>query len=190
MKKTRWSLLAAALSVVGLATFWVLAPEWATRGSAPDAAGRRAIPQAAWEVKAYAAPNADGITRADRQVFQRERDEVVGLIQRLYEALFLRPGEVDRVVRRSLSPPASKALSESRMGLHEGVEDVRTTARFVRIGIQSDGGLRAAAVVRVEAHALRRSSPVEIWHRARLWMEKTPGGWKVVAFDAEQGRLP
>jgi hypothetical protein len=28
-----------------------------------------------------------------------------------------------------------------------------------------------------------------VWHRAQLWLEKIDGAWKVVAFDAEQGRL-
>jgi hypothetical protein len=69
------------------------------------------------------------------------------------------------------------------------VEDVKTTRRFIKVGIQVDVGRRAAAVVLVEAKALRDSSPIRVWHRARLWMEKSEAGWKVVGFDAEQGRL-
>lgn len=190
MKKNRWSLLAAGLSVLALASFWVLAAEWATPGPGGATGAVRPIPQAAWEVKAYPAPNADGISASDREAFLREKDVVVGTITSLYDALFLEPDRVERVVRSSLTPAASRALESSRMGLHAKVEDVRTTARFVRVGVQVDGGLRAAAVVRVEARALRESSPIRVWHRARLWMEKTPDGWQVVAFDAEQGRLP
>jgi hypothetical protein len=190
MKKTRWPLLAAGLIVVLLAALWVLAPERISIGAGRGATGERTIRQAAWEVKAYPAPSAAGITRADKDVFRRERDAVVGKIQHLYEALFLEPDKVDAVVRANLTRPAAKALASSRIGLHDKVEDVRTTARFVKVGIQVDGGLRAAAVVRVEARALRQSSPIRVWHRAHLWMEKTEGAWKVVAFDAEQGRLP
>jgi hypothetical protein len=189
MKKTRWPLLAAGLIVVLLAALWVLAPERVSIGAGRGATGERAIRQAAWEVKAYPAPSAAGIRKADKEVFHRERDAVVGTVRRLYEALFLDPGKVERVARASLTRSASKALAGSRIGLHDKVEDVRTTARFVKVGIQVDGGLRAAAVVRVEARALRQSSPIRVWHRAHLWMEKVDGAWTVVAFDAEQGRL-
>jgi hypothetical protein len=190
MKKTRWPLLVTGLSVAVLATLWVLAPERASIGAGRGRVGEGAIRQAAWEVKAYPAPAAGGITRAEKDAFAREREPVVGTIQRLYEALFLRPRDVDRVVRSSLTGAAAKALDSSRIGLHDRVEDVRTTARFVKVGIQVDGGLRAAAVVRVEARALRNSSPIHVWHRAHLWLEKSGGAWKIVAFDAEQGRLP
>ncbi|MDQ3981662.1 MAG: hypothetical protein M3271_03155 [Actinomycetota bacterium] len=189
MKKTRWPLLAAGLIVVLLAALWVLAPERASIGAGRGATGEGAIRQAVWEVKAYPAPNAEGITRADKEAFRREREAVVGTIQRLYEALFLEPRKVDEVVRASLTQPASKVLADSRIGLHDKVEDVRTTARFVKVGIQVDVGRRAAAVVRIEARALRQSSPIRVWHRALLWMEKVDGTWKVVGFDAEQGRL-
>ena len=189
MKKTIWPLL-VAFSVAALSALWLLAADrvsiGADRGARPDPA----IPQAAWQVKAYPAPSAAGITKDDRQVFLRERDDVVATIQRLYEALFLKPDAVERSVRATLTSAASKVLADSRIGLHDQVEDVKTTVRFVKVGIQVDEGLRAAAVVRVEARALRKSSPIHVWHRAKLWLEKVDGGWKVVAFDAEQGRLP
>lgn len=190
MKKTRWPLLVAGLSVALLAVLWTLAPQRATIGAGRGAAGDAAIPQAAWEVKAYPAPGAEGITAQDKAAFRQEREAVVGRIQRLYEAMFLAPKDVDRVLSDTLTREASAALDGSRLGLHEQVEDVRTTKRFVKVGIQVDGGRRAAAVVLVEARALRDSSPIKVWHRARLWMEKGESGWKVVAFDAEQGRLP
>lgn len=190
MKKTRWPLLVTGLCVAVLAILWVLAPDRASIGAGRGVAGDGAIRQAAWEVKAYPAPAAGGITAAEKAAFTREREPVVEAIQRLYEALFLRPRDVDRVVRSTLTPAAAKTLGGSRIGLHDKVEDVRTTVRFVKVGIQVDGGLRAAAVVRVEAEALRNSSPIHVWHRAHLWMEKSDEGWKVVGFDAEQGRLP
>lgn len=189
MKKKTWPLYAAALGVVTLGLLSVFLPQRVTIGAGRGAAADQAIPQAAWEVKAYPAPGAAGITKEDKQVFRAERDAVVGRIQRLYEALFLKPVAVESAMRDSLSREASKALDGSRLGLHDKVEDVRTTKRFVKVGIQVDGGRRAAAVVLVEARALRESSPIKVWHRAKLWLEKGESGWKVVAFDAEQGRL-
>lgn len=189
MKKTVWPLL-VTLSVAALAMLWLFAADRVSIGAGKGVRGDAAIRQAAWKVKAYPAPGAQGVTKEGRQVFQRERDDVVGTIQGLYEALFLKPRAADKVVRRTLTPAASKILAESRIGLHDKVEDVRTTTRFVKVGIQADEGLRAAAVVRVEARALRQSSPIRVWHRAKLWLEKQDGAWKVVAFDAEQGRLP
>jgi hypothetical protein len=189
MKKTVWPLL-VTFSVAALAALWVFAAERVSVGAGKGVRGDAAIPQAAWEVKAYPAPGADGITKDDRAAFEREREDVVASIQRLYEALFLKPDAVGQTVRATLSRPAAKVLDSSRIGLHDKVEDVRTTMRFVKVGIQVDEGVRAAAVVRVEAEALRQSSPIRVWHRAKLWLEKTDGGWKVVAFDAEQGRLP
>ncbi|HEV2756970.1 MAG TPA: hypothetical protein VG318_14480 [Actinomycetota bacterium] len=189
MKRKTWPLYAAALSVVALGVLSVLLPQRVTVGGGRGAAGNRTIPQAAWEVRTYPAPGASGITRKEKEAFQRERDDVVDRIQGLYEALFLKPGEVDRVVRSSLSRDASKALAKSRLGLHDVAEDVQTTKRFVKVGIQVDGGRRAAAVVLVEARAVREAKPIRVWHRAKLWLEKSEAGWKVVAFDAEQGRL-
>lgn len=189
MKKTVWPLL-AVFSVAALAALWVLAADRVSIGAGKGVKGDAAIRQAAWDVKAYPAPGAQGVTKEARAAFERERDDVVGSIQRLYEALFLKPAAVDKTVRMTLTPSAAKVLDASRIGLHDKVEDVRTTARFVKVGIQVDDGLRAAAVVRIEARALRQSSPIRVWHRAKLWLEKDGGAWKVVAFDAEQGRLP
>lgn len=189
MKKKTWPLYAMALSVVALGVLSVLLPQRVTVGGERGAAGARAIPQAAWEVTAYPAPGAAGITEEHKEAFRREREAVVGRIQRLYEALFLKPAEVDAAVRSSLTRPASATLERSRLGLHGKVEDVRTTRRLVKVGIQVDGGRRAAAVVIVRARALRESRPIQVWHRARLWLEKGSSGWKIVAFEAEQGRL-
>jgi hypothetical protein len=189
MKKTLWPLL-VAFSVAALSALWLLAADRVSIGAGRGAGRDAPIPQAAWQVKAYPAPTAAGTTKDGRAVFLRERDDVVGTIQQLYDALFLRPDAVEKTVRTVLTPAASKVLAGSRIGLHDRVEDVKTTTRFVKVGIQVDEGLRAAAVVRVEAEALRRSSPIHVWHRAKLWLEKGDGGWKVVAFDAEQGRLP
>jgi hypothetical protein len=190
MKKTVWPLL-ATLGVAALAALWVFfAADRVSIGAGKGTRGDAAIPQAAWKVRAYPAPGAAGLTKDARAAFERERDDVVSAIQRLYEALFLKPEAVDETVRATLARSAAQVLDSSRIGLHDKVEDVRTTTRFVKVGIQADEGLRAAAVVRVEARALRNSSPIEVWHRAKLWLEKQDGAWKVVAFDAEQGRLP
>lgn len=189
MKKTIWPLL-VAFSVAALSALWLVAADRVSIGAGRGTKGDATITQAAWQVKAYPAPSAAGITKADRAVFVRERDEVVQTIERLYEALFLKPATVDRAVRGTMTEAASKVLAGSRIGLHDRVEDVKTTTRFVKVGIQVDEGLRAAAVVRIEAQALRKSSPIKVWHRAKLWLEKFDAGWKVVAFDAEQGRLP
>lgn len=188
MKKTIWPLL-VALSVAALSALWLLAADRVSIGAGRGEKGDAAIPQADWQVKAYPAPGAGGITKENRAVFLREKDDVVATIQQLYEALFLKPRAVERSVRATLTPAASKVLAGSRIGLHDQVEDVETTTRFVKVGIQVDEGLRAAAVVRVEARALRKSSPIKVWHRAKLWLEKDGREWKVVAFDAEQGRL-
>lgn len=190
MKKTVWPLLAAVLCLGALAGLWLFAADRVSLGAGKGAAVDSVIPQAKWEVKAFAAPNAAGISKADRAVFVREKHDVVEQIRRLYEALFLAPKSVDKTVRATMTQAASKVLAGSRIGLHDRVEDVRTTARFAKVGIQVEDGLRAAAVVRVEARALRKSSPIRVWHRAKLWLEKVDGTWKVVAFDAEQGRRP
>jgi hypothetical protein len=188
MKKTIWPLL-VTLSVAALAVLWLFAADRVSIGAGKGVRGDAAIEQAAWQVKAYPAPGAAGVTKGTRAVFARERDHVVDTVEQLYEALFLKPDAVDETVRGTMTAAASKVLASSRIGLHDKVEDVKTTTRFVKVGIQADEGLRAAAVVRVEAKALRQSSPIRVWHRAKLWLEKQDGAWRVVAFDAEQGRL-
>ena len=189
MKKTFWPLISVGLLAAALAALWILAPNPVSIGAGRGEIRDAAIPQAAWDVKAYPAPGADGITAEDKQVFAREREPVVETIARLYEALFLKPDAVEKTVRTTLTRDAAKVLEASRIGLHDRAEDVRTTVRSVKVGIQVDGGLRAAAVVRVQARALRQSSPIRVWHRAKLWLEKDGRSWKIVAFEAEQGRL-
>ena len=189
MRNNRRPLVATCLCLVAIGILWAPPPRQGSAGPGPGAAGGL-LAQSPWVVRAHPAPASTGITRAVRDVFQKERTEVVGRIQSLYDALFLQPDRRRPVVAEMLSEPASRALASSRVGLHDKVQAVRTTKRIVKVGIQSDDGVRAAAVVLVQASAVRGEERVEVWHRAHLWLEKENGKWNVVGFDAEQGRLP
>lgn len=145
--------------------------------------------QPSWRISAWAAGTLGRSSKAALRLVDRRRPEVAAVIERAYDALFLDPGSLDRVLRATFSPTAARALRKSRAGLPTDPSDVRIVKRNAAIGIESSKGNQAAARVTLVAKLRSGSKSVRLSHRATLWMERTGRSWKVVAFDLRQKRL-
>lgn len=151
-------------------------------GVVPEAA----VPQAPWSIKAYPAGVTDKVTKDQAKVLEKRRPEVIALVKRVYDALFVHPGRLAGTLDENFSADAAAALRRSSAAISEP-GTVATTFRSAQIGVQAGGGSRlAVASVTVRA---ARSDPeaAPLRHKATLWMERRNGGWKVIAFDVDQG---
>jgi hypothetical protein len=147
------------------------------------------IPQATWEARVFPAGVLGKPSKTQKELVKRERSEVVAAVTDVYEALILAPGSLDDLSGTALSPAAAKALRSSRLVLPDGMKDVATTKRTARIGIQVEGGRRAAAKVAVWYSGRIKEKPVKVLQRSTLWLEAAGKRWLVIAFDGTQGRV-
>lgn len=158
------------------------------RGDAGDAVPEASVPQAPWTIKAYPAGVTDKVTNAQAKILEERRPEVIALIKRVYDALFVHPGRLAGTLDENFSADAAAALRRSSAGVSE-TGAVATTLRTAEIGVQAGGGARLA-VASVTVRAARpdpQAAPLR--HKATLWMERRNGSWKVIAFDVDQGPL-
>ena len=147
------------------------------------------IPQATWDARVFPAGVVGKPSKRQKELVRRERPKVVTAVRDVYDALILAPGKLHDLSGTALSPPAAKALRSSRLALPDGMNDVETTKRTARIGIQVEGGRRAAAKVAVWYSGRIKDKPVRILQRSTLWLEAAGKRWLVIAFDGTQGRV-
>jgi hypothetical protein len=147
------------------------------------------IPQATWEARVFPAGVLGKPSKTQKKLVKRERPKVIAAVTDVYDALILAPGKVDDLSGTALSPAAAQALRSSRLVLPDGMNDVETTKRIARIGIQVEGGRRAAAKVAVWYNGLINDKPVKVVQRSTLWLEAAGKRWLVIAFDGTQGRV-
>lgn len=114
-----------------------------------------------------------------------ERAAVAGAIQGVYDALFLH-GDVDAAARKYFAPAAGRELRKSSFGWPAEAARVFLKKRKVRIALQFDGGRRGVATVKLAGRARVEGDRLRIFHRSTLWLEKTDGRWRVIAFEAIQ----
>ena len=157
------------------------------RDDAP--AVQEAVPQAPWTIKAYPAGVTAKVTKAQEKVLAKRRPEVIALVKRVYDSLFLHPGRLDGTLEENFTQAAATALKRSGAGVAEAGA-AATTLRTARIGLQASGGARLA-IASVTVRAARPDADAApLRHKATLWMQRANGGWKVVAFDVDQGPIP
>lgn len=141
------------------------------------------VPQARWKIKTHPAGVLGGVTKAESAQIKRHRPKVVGLVKDVYDALFVDPARLEATLQSSFNADAARALRRS--GAAVGL--LSTTSRSADIGIQASGRPSfAIATVSLKAVPADRTSRV-LAHRSTLWMERSKRGWKVVAFDLQQG---
>ena len=84
---------------------------------------------------------------------------------------------------------AADALASSKLRVPEGMNDVRTTKRTAKIGIQVDGGrTRGRADLRL-VPGPHQGRTVKLVQRSTLWLQGEGKQWMVIAFDGTQGRV-
>lgn len=143
------------------------------------------IPQAKWKIKAHPSGNLGKITKRQAKRVRAQRRPVSKLVAEVYDALFLDPARREEVLKARLLPRAARAIG-NKAGVPEGAGEVRTKVRKADIGIDVDGARRAAAKVKVRAEGVAGRRKFEIVHRATLWLERSRGKWKVIAFSLRQ----
>lgn len=156
-------------------------------GSGPGAptATSPDIPQAKWKIKAHPSGNLGKISKSKAKSVRAQRRPLRKLVAKVYYALFLDPARRDGVLRASFHPRAARAIAK-KAGVPKNARDVRTTMRKADIGIDFTNARRAAAVVKVRARGFAGERKFEIAHRATLWLERSKGKWKVIAFEVRQ----
>ena len=194
IQRKPWIAIAAALTLlIALGTTLVLIDfpgKQLLSGGGEGAATvpEAAVPQAPWTIKAYPAGVTEKVTAAQAKVLEKRRPEVIALVKRVYDGLFVHPGRLAATLEENFTPAAAAALRRAGAGVEEPGA-AATTLRTAEIGVQADGGARLA-VASVTVRAARSDAEADpLRHKATLWMERRDGGWQVIAFDVDQGPL-
>lgn len=194
-QKRPWALLGAAAGIIFLLAlalvFLDLPGKRLLSSGGPNTAkpaGAAALPQARWELKAHPAGVMTKVTKAQSERIARQRPQVISLVKKVYDGMFIRPGRLETTLRRNFTPAAAKALRRSGAAIAEpGI--VITKKRSARIGIQAAGG-PTFAIASVSVRASLADEPLRrVAHKSTLWMERRETGWKVVAFHLDQRPL-
>ncbi len=191
-QKRPWALLGAAAALIFLLAlalvFLDLPGERLLLSGGPNPAkraGAAALPQARWELKAHPSGVMNKVTKAQRERIARQRPQVISLVKKVYDAMFIRPRLLRTTLRRHFTPAAAKALRRSGAAVTEP-HIVLTKKRSARIGIQAAGG-PTLAIASVSVRASLADEPRRrVAHNSTLWMERRDTGWKVVAFHLDQ----
>jgi hypothetical protein len=191
LKRQRLPLLAIMSAVVMAGLVWLSLAE--TRTPSPSTTdGSVAAPgikQPDWKLNVSVEGRLGKLTAADKAAFNKARPQVVALIQDLYDSIFLNTGSVDELVATTFSREAAASLEETKLGLPSEAIDVRIIRRAAAIGLEAKGSRHAAAQVTVIAKGAVDGTTVRVRHASTLWLERTGRGWKVIAFEVNQGPL-
>ncbi len=148
------------------------------------------IEQAPWRIVATRAGIVERSTKADRNEFARQRPRVKQLVRDVYDALFLYPDSVRKVLKRRFDGRARRAFHAAKVGLTPGATQVRTLRRAARIGVAAHGARQGVAIVRVRLESNARGRRVRTDHRSTMWLQRRGSRWRVIAFDVAQRPRP
>lgn len=146
----------------------------------------RDLPQAAWRFSVHASGLAGNLTHRQQIALQRQRPRLRSLVKRVYDSLFVHPNRLPATLKENFSEPAARALRRAKPGAAAPAR-ASTTMRRARIGVRAPGGARMA-VASVAVRALAEGGAPPVLHRSTLWLERSRGRWKVVAFEVRQAR--
>jgi hypothetical protein len=146
-----------------------------------------AIRQAKWRIKTHPSAALGKVTREERHRIRAEKPKLKRLVRDVYNVLFLSTEEKRKILRERFTRGAAAALLRSGVGIPQRISGVKTTMRRARIGIAAASARLAAAEVWLRARALDEGGKVRIVHRSTLWLEKSKGQWRAIAFEVSQG---
>ena len=182
----------ALLAAAALAAYLLLRSETGPRHrSTPVPPGAPVIlEQAPWRIQTYGTGGGAKLTKQQRSQLRAQHAPIARLVKDLHAALFLDPSTRRRIVGRVFTTSAARSFLAARPGLLEDAETVKTVWHRGRIGIQAIGARRAAGTVAIVARVDRGEDAVRLGYRSDLYLEKSHGRWRVVAFETDQRRLP
>lgn len=144
------------------------------------------LPQARWVIRTFASGTAGPPKKAHKRAVAKEKEALSLAVTSVIDAVTLRTAKIGDLAGEHLSGAASKALARSKLTLPDEAQDVQMVKRKAEIGLDANGGKRAAALVTTVVKGTIGGSPFKLSGRARLYMQKRDGGWQVIAFDAER----
>jgi hypothetical protein len=189
LRRQRLPLLTIGLLLAATTGIWVFLDQSAIhqreRTDLPVAAP--AIEQAQWKIE-YAAEGRFGkLTKTQRESYANQKENVAALITGIYDAIYIEPAQLAKVIESSFSSDAARSLKAEGLSFPSGATEVKTTRRNARISLDAQKANFAVGRVTVHAAATVGKRTINIEHRSTLWLELADGDWKVIAFDVEQG---
>jgi hypothetical protein len=184
---TRWGRVGAvALTLTVLLTSSCDDRSQPGEAAPPPAPTPAPIKQAKWEIKTFPSGALHGLTHKKKKQLRAEKPALRQLVKKVYDDLFLNGG-THEVVRRAFTERAAAAILRSGAAVSDRLSDLRTTLRRARIGIGAESARQAAVEVWLRARAGAGDNKVHIFHRSTLWLQKTRGRWRAIAFEIKQG---
>jgi hypothetical protein len=159
----------------------------------PEAGAGRAlvdISAVPWTTDVYPVGAAGPLRGIAKNRFDGQRDPIRTVVRNVAEAAVLSDGDIAPWVRALLTRPAAVALRADRTGIPPKASDVEMTMRRARIGMQAPAMRAAAARVRIEMRGSIDGRSVAWRDDLTLWLERSGGSWRVIAFDLDRTQLP
>ena len=190
LRRQRFPLLTiAALLIAAIGVWWLALSQSATHHESgtdlPIAAP--AVDQAPWKIQYSAEGRFGKLSKAQRESYANQKENVAGVLTSIYDAVFIEPSQLDDVINASFSRDAARSLTAKDLSFPTGATEVTTTRRRANIGLAADNADFAIGKVTVFAEAKVGERRLEVEHHSTLWLERADGDWKVIAFDVEQG---
>lgn len=158
-------------------------PEASSTGSATSPE----IEQAKWKVKTRLAPGHRKLSKKQKNRVKKAATPIGDLVTEVYDVLFLAPEDRASIVKARFLAPTATALLRTDTGVARGSSEVRTLRRSADIAIDATTTRLAAVRVTIKARGMNGDKNFTVLHKARLWLEKMKGRWKVIAFRVDQG---
>lgn len=189
-KKAGWLWIAAAVtaSVVAVGTVLVLRADDSDElpPASPTGVVESGLPQAAWTLRTFAAGTGGPPSAKALKAVRREKQDLVTVVTTVADTLVSAPTEVGALAGKELSGVAADALSRSDLAFPTGLTEVQAIRKKAAIGLDSNGGTRAAARITLVVKANAEGETVRIIADSRLYLEKRKGRWQVIAFDGSR----
>lgn len=153
-------------------------------------AGERGVEnQANWKIKSFTTGGKHPSGEHPKPPKQQTK-AIEQLVRDWNDALILSPGQFGDITKKYFAPPAGNAISSSDFGLPQSANQVDTTKRRARIGIEADGAKRAVVDVSIVARGKSDEGEFRTESDSTLYLERTGSKWHVIAFDVDQRPLP
>ena len=189
LRRQRLPLLTIGLLLAATTGIWVFLDQSAIdrREGTDLPVAAPAVEQAEWKIEYSAEGRFGKLTKAQRESYANQKENVAALITGIYDAIYIEPSQLAKVIQSSFSGDAARSLKAEGLSFPSGATEVKTTKRTVRVSLDAQKANFAVGRVTVDAAATIDKRTVNIEHRSTLWLELADGDWKVIAFDVEQG---
>ena len=189
LRRQRLPLLTIVVVTIAAVVAWALVSrttaEHLTRPGFPVAAPE--IEQARWEIDYSAEGRFGKLSKFQRDRYAAQKVKSAALVTGIYDGIFLEPQRVEDLIKVSFSGEAAQRLNAKKLGFPPGATEVTTTRRRAHIALDAATADFAIGRIRVVAEATIGNKTEKVDHRSTLWLERSDNGWKVIAFDLEQG---